>query len=168
MEPIRAQVHSPAAYADRITHLVTSAGLRPTNAADLALLVTDRDDPSVTDQWLVDSRPHLVVRLAPEAVRLGPFVEPGITACLRCVQVVGSTDLPDLVGESDLDPALLMAALGCAVSELAVWTSDGLPITWSSSMTLTRSRPPALERWLRHPHCGCSWGLLDLVDHRTG
>ncbi len=169
MQPIRAQVHAPAAYAERITDLASLAGLRPTPRADLALLVIERDDPSITDQWLVDSVPHLVLRLSRDSIRLGPFVQPGVTACLRCVQVGGPPALPDLSAEDCLDPALLMAALGWAVRDLATWHSGGLPTTWSSSITLRASLPSAVERWPRHPHCGCSWGLIDCrADPLTG
>ena len=173
MEPIRAQVHAPPAHAERITTVVTLAGLRPTRAADLALLVTDRDDPGATDRWLVDSLPHLVVSLGPETVRVGPFVQPGLTACVRCVAVGGSPATRGLAAllvpsgplrAQDLDDALLVSALGCAVRDLATWQHGGVPLTWSSSLTLSAHRPPELERWPRHPHCGCSWGPL---DHRA-
>ena len=165
MEPIRAQVHAPASYAEVITHLVRLAGLRPTAGADLALLVAERDDPSATDQWLVDSVPHLVLRLSRDSIRLGPFVQPGATACLRCVHVGGSPALPDLAADDEPDPALLMAVLGWAVRDLATWHSQELPATWSSSITLTADLQPEVERWPRHPHCGCSWGL---VEHQVG
>lgn len=171
MEPIRAQVHAPAAYADRITDLATLAGLRPTASADLALLVTQHDDPSATDPWLVASLPHLVMRLGPESIRLGPFVQPGLTACLRCVQVAGpgtASGLPALAHGDLLDPALLMAAIGQAVRDLATWVSGGVPITWSSSVMLTSRVPPAVHRWLRHPHCGCSWGPADHLTEELG
>jgi len=176
MEPIRAQVHAPAAYAERITTLVSLAGLRPTADVELALLVAQHDDPSATDSWLVDSLPHLVMRLSPEGIRVGPFVQPGVTACLRCVQV-GSAPvlraLPGLASDDDLDPALLMAAVGCAVRDLATWQRGGLPITWSSSIMLTNHLQPEVERWPRHPHCGCSWGpadyrVADGADYRAG
>lgn len=172
MEPIRAQVHAPAAYADRITSLVTLAGLRPTARADLALIVTQQDDPSLTDQWLVDSLPHLVVSLKPRSIRLGPFVQPGLTACLRCVQVGSAPARPATTGHDDLDPALLMAAMGCAVRDLATWHSGRPPITWSSSITFTTDAAPEVEHWLRHPHCGCSWGpadlMVDATEHAVG
>lgn len=176
MESIRAQVHAPPAYADRITELVTLAGLRPSASIDLALLVTAQDDPSATDRWLVDSVPHLVMCLGSESIRLGPFVQPGVTACLRCVQVAGASTAsaaPALAPGEPVDAALLMAGIGWAVRDLATWHSGGLPLTWSSSVTLTGDRQPDVERWLRHPHCGCSWGLLDqsaghLADQGAG
>ncbi|MCW2833754.1 MAG: hypothetical protein JWN68_1707 [Nocardioides sp.] len=172
MEQVRAQVHAPPAYADRITELVTLAGLRPSSSIDLALLVTAQDDPSATDRWLVDSVPHLVMRLGAESIRLGPFVQPGVTACLRCVQVAGPTAAPAgpaLAPGEQPDAALLMAGVGWAVRDLTTWHSGGLPLTWSSSITLTSHLQPDVERWLRHPHCGCSWGLPDhLADRRVG
>ena len=161
MVSIPAQVHAPAAQAARITDLVTLAGLRPTPRAELALLVTHRDDPGVADQWLVDSLPHLVVRLSPHEIRLGPFVQPGVTACLRCVQSSMEEAAPAGAADGDVDPALLMAALGMAVRDLATWLSGDLPVTWSSSLTLSAGLTSEVTRWLRHPHCGCSWGPID-------
>jgi hypothetical protein len=73
-----------------------------------------------------------------------------------------------MAGHDDLDPAMLMAAVGCAVRDLATWCCDRLPITWSSSITFTSDGAPQVERWLRHPHCGCSWGPADLMVEVAG
>jgi hypothetical protein len=112
------------------------------------------------------------MRLGPESIRLGPFVQPGLTACLRCVQVAGPGAAPELPAPADgdrLDPALLMAAVGHAVRDLATWAAGGVPITWSSSVMLTSRLPPQVHSWLRHPHCGCSWGPADhLVEDFRG
>jgi hypothetical protein len=156
---IRARVHAPLPCLENITSLLTLAGLRPSPAAGVALLVADDDDPSVADQWSVDSLPHLVVRLSADAVRVGPFVQPGVTACLRCLEAAGPPAQGALAAYADLDPALLMVGLGWAVRDLASWNAGELPTTWSTTVTIRADLNPEIARWPRHQHCGCSWGL---------
>jgi hypothetical protein len=161
---IRAQVRAPTACLEPLTSVLALAGLRPTAGARVALLVTDHDDPSAADPWSVDSLPHLVVRLSADAVRVGPFVHPGVTACLRCLDAAGPRAEPALGAYADLDPALLMVGLGWAVRDLATWQAGQLPTTWSATVTIRADLQPDVVRWPRHPHCGCSWGL----DVRAG
>ena len=156
---IRARVHAPPSFLESVTSVLALAGLRPSPVAGVALLVADRDDPSVADQWSVDSLPHLVVRLSAESVRVGPFVQPGVTACLRCLEAAGLPADAALAAYADLDPALLTVALGWAVRALATWQAGQLPTTWSTTVTIRADLHPEIARWPRHQHCGCSWGL---------
>lgn len=156
--PVRAQVHAPA-YLENIKSVLKLAGLRPTPSAGVALLVTDHDDPAAADRWSVDSLPHLVVRLGAESVRIGPFVQPGVTACLRCLAAAGPPAEPALTSYADVDPALFMLGLAWAVRDLATWQAGHLPTTWSVTVTVRPDLQPEFTRWSRHPHCGCSWGL---------
>jgi hypothetical protein len=114
----------------------------------------------VADHWSVDSLPHLVVRLGAASVRIGPFVHPGVTACLRCLEVARPPAVAAPAAYADLDPALLMVALGWAVRDLATWQAGQLPTTWSTTVTIRSDLQPEVTRWPRHPHCGCSWGLV--------
>lgn len=157
--PVRARVHAPASCLAPVTAVLELAGLRASSRAEVALLVTERDDPAEVDQWSVDSLPHLVVRLGRESLRVGPFVQPGVTACLRCLAVAGVPGAERPAAYADLDPALVVAALAWAVRDLATWQAGELPTTWSSTVTLGADLRPEITRWPRHPHCGCSWGL---------
>lgn len=156
---IRAQVHAPPSCLESVTSVLTLAGLRPSPAAGVALLVADHDDPCAADQWSVDSLPHLVVRLSADSVRVGPFVQPGVTACLRCLEAAGPPADAAFGAYADVDPALLMVGLGWAVRDLATWQAGQLPTTWSATVTIRADLHPELARWPRHQHCGCSWGL---------
>lgn len=156
---LRAQVHAPPSCLQSVLSCLAVAGLHPTTGASIALLVAERDDPSAADHWSVDSLPHLVVRLSAESVRIGPFVHPGVTACLRCLEAAGLRAEPALAAYADLDPALLMVGLGWAVRDLATWQEGQLPTTWSTTVTIRADLQPEITRWPRHPHCGCSWGL---------
>lgn len=156
---IRAQLHAPSSCLEDITSVLILAGLQPTSRAGVAFLVTERDDPAAADQWSVDSLPHLAVRLGTESVRIGPFVHPGVTACLRCLEAAGQPVEPPLAAYADVDPALRMVALAWAVRDLATWHSGQLPTTWSATVTIRADLRPEITQWPRHPHCGCSWGL---------
>jgi hypothetical protein len=161
--PVRLETIDPwHAY---VATLAAGAGLRHSAGAELVLHVTDLpDDCRSADRWVVDSRPHLTVVAAPEAVRIGPFVVPGVTACLRCVRAgrramagSGGPDAPLSPGPG-VDAGLLALAVGWAARDVATWLAGGTPSTWSTTVTVGLDLVPAARAWLRHPHCGCAWG----------
>lgn len=122
------------------------------------------------DRWLTDhlrsvGLPHLVVRLEPERAVVGPFVLPGASPCIRCLDLQ----------RCDLDPdwPLLVAQLA------ATWAEGGdLAIGWAASTAAAQTLawvdrgvlPPvgvtlelpdatlALETraWGVHPRCACA------------
>ncbi len=162
----RAQVHAPPSYLEAVTSAAELAGLRPTANAGVALLVVTQDDPSVADRWSVESLPHLVVRLGPDWVRVGPFVQPGVTACLRCVAAAGApAELPATY--ADLDRPLLMVGLAMAACDLTTWQAGRLPATWSATLTIGADLLVEPARYPRHPHCGCSWELTAPGHHHS-
>jgi bacteriocin biosynthesis cyclodehydratase domain-containing protein len=118
---------------------------------------------------------HVVVRLVDGGAVLGPFVVPGKTACLRCIDAHQSLVDPDHVavttryteatarprpdGMPDVvDPALATIALAWAVRDVVAHLDGAAPSTWSRTLLLrpdpTQRRE---ERWLRHPMCACSF-----------
>ncbi len=106
---------------------------------------------------------------------VGPFVVPGRTACLRCLDAhhtdadpawpllvrqyaaACSRDRADGAPEP-VDPLLATLALAWAARDLAAYVDGGRPSTWSTTVTL-HPRPDEVESqaWLRHPACSCSW-----------
>lgn len=147
---------------------------------DLVLVVgVGEPDRALVDPWVRDAVPHLVLRLTEGVAVVGPFVVPGRTACLRCVDahhaaadprwpllvaqqaVLTSRPRDDALPEP-VDPALAAVALGWAVRDLVSHGEDRPPATWSSTLRL----PPELVdaeavAWLRHPECGCWWNAAD-------
>ncbi len=155
---------------------------------DEALLTCDADEPAIgllvglgepdrerVDGWMRDRVPHLLVRLAEGRATVGPFVAPGATACLRCVDA-HHTDAdptwPLLVRQyaeacrrprrdgvpEPLDPLLATVAAGWAARDLATYVDGGRPSTWSTTLTLDADLTGVETRtWSRHPECGCSW-----------
>ncbi len=123
-----------------------------------------RDD---LDHWVREDRPHLTLTALSGQTRLGPFVVPGMTACLRCVDehftdrdprhplVLEQHHAPDpcdLVAAEDLQLALAWAA-----RDLTRWLEGRTPVTWSATVELG-GEGPAVREWSRHPRCGCAWG----------
>jgi hypothetical protein len=120
------------------------------------------------DGWIRSGTMHLVVAELTGGPRLGPYVVPGATACLRCVDAhAGETDpRRALVVEQVAtgrplrparpDPALRALALAWAVHDLATAAEGGRPTTWSATVRLD-ALPPVPTPYRRHPHCGCAW-----------
>lgn len=115
--------------------------------------------------------PHLLVSGTGAGRRLGPFVEPGRTACLRCVdahEAEADPRRPFLLeqaarasdGREPADPVLDRMTLAWAVRDLSRYVEGDEPSTWSTTVDIGPAGPPAVTRWLRHPHCGCAWDLM--------
>lgn len=148
---------------------------------DVLLLLQVGPTPrSLSDSLLVDDVPHLVVECLEGRMHVGPFVVPGRSACLRCVDAERSETDPrhPLIVEqyarhrpvwpSPVPHDLLQVALGCAVRDLTRWVDGERPTTWSAvvdidpTLTLTRRASPP------HPHCGCSWdSIYNTADHHA-
>ncbi len=127
------------------------------------------------DGWMRAGVPHLLLRLVEGDAVVGPFVLPGETTCLRCVDA----------HHTDHDPAwpLLLTQYASAVTQgrpdgltepvdgllgclATAWTAREVvsyaegrtPATASATVRLDPDLT-ALEThaWPRHPACGCSW-----------
>ena len=127
------------------------------------------------DPWVRRGRPHLLLRWVEGEVLLGPFVLPGRTPCLRCLDAhrteedpswpllveqyarVSRLDRPDGVPEP-VDPALAALAVGWAVADLATYAGGGRPTTLGATVRVTSGMEQIVTtRWRRHPACGCDW-----------
>ena len=146
------------------------AGSRKPSAA--LVLVGGEIRRAHLDRLVQSGTAHLLITESEGAVRLGPFVEPGSTACLRCIDAALGEDDPHraLVVEQHAghrgsgpvapphDPALRLIALSMAVVDLAAYVDGDRPITWSATIEVTPDLALARTGWKRHPRCGCSWG----------
>jgi bacteriocin biosynthesis cyclodehydratase domain-containing protein len=131
----------------------------------------DRDD---VDPWLRTGTPHLIVRLLEGEPIIGPFVEPGRTACLRCLDAHRTEDdhraavlaasharagqhRHDGVAEP-VDTALATLAVAWAVRDVVSHVEGERPATWSTTVRFTATLSTVTQtEWRRHPACGCSW-----------
>lgn len=166
----------------RLAELARAAGLalrsptsRTRTATVGALVGVGEPDRELLDGWTRAGTPYVVVRMTEGRARLGPFVAPGRTACLRCVDAhhtdadpawpllvrqyaaASRRDRPDGAPEP-LDPLLAALAVAWAARDLASYVDGRRPSTWSATVTLDPDRD-ALETqvWHRHPECGCGW-----------
>jgi hypothetical protein len=123
---------------------------------------------SLADELMRDDVPHLWLGVHHGRARIGPFVEPGRSACLRCVDAhLGERDprratvlhqLADRGSSDALDPSLLALAAAWAARDVARRLDGEVPSLRSADVTVTDALEVTRREWLRHPHCGCAWG----------
>ena len=154
----------------RLLHEAGAALAGPGEHADAWLVATDGEVPrSALDALVREEAPHLVLGGMLGSLRLGPFVLPGVTACLRCVDahlaesdprrglVLEQVATPSSFIERPRDPVLHALALAWAARDLLRFVEGERPSTWSTSFDLGPSAAPVAREWRRHPHCGCAW-----------
>lgn len=161
-------VHVGPEMRQDVLRVVRSAGCEPDDDGDVALVVAPGEVPrSDLDPYLREGRPHLPLAAGPRGWTVGPFVVPGVSACLRCVdahrgeldprralvvdQLAGRPSGPD-------DPVLAALALSWAVRDVLTHLDGGVPSTWSATVEVGPDLHPVRRSWTRHPYCGCSWG----------
>ena len=168
----RVGVVADEAWRPAVLRLLGSAGLavagpRATPSAYLVVTAGGEPDRSDLDDLVRSETPHLVLRNVGGRVTLGPFVAPGLTACLRCVDAHLSDADPGhgLVAEQHpdradepCDPVLMSLAVAWAVRDLVAFAEGPEPSTWSATVVLTPELSVERRPWTRHPRCGCSWG----------
>ena len=168
----RVHLEVPDGVLPAALRMVGEAGLglaREPAAATVALVWSEGElARDRLDGWVRSGTPHLVVRETPDGPVLGPYVVPGATACLRCVDAhAGERDprralvVEQLATRPALrplapDPTLRLLALAWAVRDLTTAAEGGLPASWSATVTLG-GLPPTVRSFHRHLHCGCAW-----------
>ena len=174
-----ATVSVAGALGDRVdpVPLLSAAGLRvgdDRRPAVVLVLGVGELRRDALDPLVRTGVPHLPVRLVEGTAVVGPFVDPGRTACLRCLDAHQCVDDPragiladrhaaaagdrqDGVPEP-VDTALATIAVAWAVRDLVTYVEGGRPTTWSSTVELTPTLTEVTRaEWLRHPACGCGW-----------
>ncbi len=159
--------------------LLVAAGITVvavTGSADVVLVLsTGEIARDLLDPLIREGTSHLVVRLVDGAALVGPFVVPGLTACVRCIDAHRSIHDPDHVAVTSryvratsraradgvpdvVDPVLATVAVAWAVRDVVAHLEGRRPSTWSRTVFLDDE--PARRReqdWSRHPQCGCCW-----------
>ncbi|WP_243058108.1 hypothetical protein [Nocardioides sp. SR21] len=165
----RVAVEGGSAVATEAARILRAAGcdLVPAEDAEVALALADGEPVRAdVDAHVRDGRAHLVVAASAYGFTIGPFVVPGWTACLRCVDAhLGQHDprravvveqVGGLAVESH-DPGLTALVAAWAVRDVLTHAEGGRPSTWSATVAVGADLAPRTHAWLRHPHCGCSW-----------
>jgi hypothetical protein len=176
-EPSPVDLTVDAPLADQVVRSCAAAGLtiRPVGRSETASaprLVVTRGEParSLSDTLVRDDVPHLWLAVLADRVRVGPFVEPGRTPCLRCLDAhLGDVDprratvlhqldeLPPPTGV-DPDPCLAQLGISWAVRDVVRFHQGATPALRATTITITADLEFTPRPWLRHPHCGCAWG----------
>jgi len=151
----------------------TGLGTGPRTERTVSLVLCQGEpDRGALDPLLRERQPYLLLRAVEGDLVLGPFVDPGRTACLRCVDAHLAEQDPAypvlvsrgarLVPTSDVaepvDSALATIAIGWAVRDLVQYAEGDTVSTWSATVLLG---PDDLDltpvSWQQHPACGCGW-----------
>jgi bacteriocin biosynthesis cyclodehydratase domain-containing protein len=160
------------AVTDTVRALTVSAGLRlcdDPDRAEVGVLAGDRE-PSrdLADAVLRAGVPHLWAYLRDLAGVIGPFVVPGRTACLRCVDAArteADPAWPTLLQSTAVRPLRVAACDGVqatlvaawAAQEVALWASDVRPRTRGRVIEVPMGGPVEESHFDPHPACGCGW-----------
>lgn len=177
-------VHAPEAEATTLVELLRGAGVEAVDAALTAtptarLRVAVSAGPAtrvVLDEWMARGTAHLVVAGDRGALSVGPFVEPGVTACQRCVDAHQSTHdprrpllieqlsaLPASAPIDPIDPLVCALAQAWVARDVVAYLEGDQPSTWSATIRLGAEPTPMPHRWQRHAACGCAWDALTRV-----
>lgn len=169
----RVLVSGSGRVASLVRGLVEAEQVPVTSSAEDATVVVlagDRE-PSrdAADEAMRRGLPFLCVGVRELVGLVGPFVVPGSTACLRCVDLA-RTQLdpcwPTLVDSAEVNPpptpcgspALFAVTAGYAAQEVAIWASGLVPLSCDRVIELPHGfgevQTIAFEP---HPECGCGW-----------
>lgn len=170
--------------AARAADLLSDAGLAsepgppgpPARDGPALLVGVGQPDRELVDDWMRRGVAHVLVRMTEGRAVVGPFVDPGRSACLRCVDAHHTDADPtwpllvrqhaaatrrrtdELAPPEPVDPLLATLALAWAVRDLASWAEGAAPSLLSSTLTLDALLADVdVRTWTRHPGCGCSW-----------
>lgn len=170
----------------RRTRVVRPESVSP----EVVVLVLEGGDQVLrTARLMAEGVAHLVVSVTGWGAVVGPFVLPGETACLRCVELAETSDVrggraaevgpgeargadvgvhaevPGGVGLPVLLPqtSVVAAVAGALVAAEVIAYLDGRrPATAGASIEVeTLDAVPRLRGWSVHPRCGCTgWGAV--------
>lgn len=119
--------------------------------------------PDIQSHWLRRDIPHLPVVFSDTGVTVGPLVDPGISACLRCVELHRTDTDPawpaisaQLHGLSGGAESPILAAEAAAIAfRLLRARLDGSLESGQSIHIDADSGTRTARHWMQHPRCGC-------------
>lgn len=155
-----------------VEELLRSGGARVGGPAYLRLVIARGEiSRSRLDDAMQSDLPHLCVRQREGRVLIGPFVVPGVTPCMRCLDAQESEDdprrpliieqyahaEPSTVVPDPLDLTRFKLAIAWAVGDVIAYLDGDRPSTWASVVVVDSARDYSPHPVPRHPLCGCSW-----------
>ncbi|MDP4015458.1 MAG: hypothetical protein U0990_01965 [Candidatus Nanopelagicales bacterium] len=173
---VEVTVWGPRPLAAAVTTALASAGFNRTVCIDAeaaAIGQTDRVILIGRPKWAVvsglmrNSIPHVALSPRAASIRIGPFVEPGRSACLRCLHLARGDRDPNwpLISEQldrlvvpEPDPALVTLATGLFALLFTEWADSAPPRVLNRVVEVSAPLGLRAEREIAvHPACGCTW-----------
>ncbi len=166
-------VQGSGSVAEAARTALASTGIPTTDqvlCADVVVLASDQEPlRELADSVMRSGQAHLWVSVRELVGVVGPYVAPGSSPCLRCVDAARA-DLdpawPTLLAAAAArplavpacDPALAGLVGAWAALEVSVWASGIRPQSWGSVIEIPHGFGP-LETvaFDSHPRCGCGW-----------
>lgn len=155
-----------------VNHWAKPEGVRP----DLTIIASDtlECDRVVAEGLLRADQPHLFLRSRAGGVVVGPLVLPGLTPCLRCMDLTRRdadpawpTLLPQLTRtRMPATEALSGWAGGVAAAQALGFLKGATPETCGATIEISPADFVTRWRsWSMHPGCGCGWGATAQWGH---
>jgi hypothetical protein len=177
----RAQAAHAAVH--RVSQSTRTTALQPPRPYDLVVLASAGSlDPAVTDDLVRSGVPHVNVVVRETTAIVGPFVLPGSTSCMRCLDLhrcdrdaawpliaaqLAVDGLRTGVEACDVTLATLAASV-CALQVLE-FVDGGMPATHDATLEITLPDWRIRRRtWCPHPACGCCWPGDDRAARDSG
>jgi bacteriocin biosynthesis cyclodehydratase domain-containing protein len=166
----RAQAAHAAVH--RVSQSTRTTALPASEHFDVVVLATAGAlDPAIADDLIRSGVPHVSVIVREATAVIGPFVVPGATACLRCLELhrcdrdvgwpliaaqLAADGARSFIDACDIALATLAASL-CALQVLA-FIDGAQPATRDGTLEIALPDWRVRRRsWRVHPLCGCGW-----------
>lgn len=125
------------------------------------VIVTEPPAPEAQQMWMSEGISHLAIRREVGGIiRIGPFVEPGKSPCLRCVELSESQLAPlreSVIRETPASLTSLIAGVMCADVASIALSARSVFLATTARYSLRDFLHPIEKRWEPHPGCGCFW-----------
>ena len=166
----RAQAAHAAVH--RISQSTRTTPLQPPRPHDLVVLAAAGSlDPGVPDELVRSGIPHVSVVVRETTAIVGPFVLPGSTSCLRCLDLhrcdrdvawpaIAAQLATDALrpGTEACDVALATLAASVSALQALEFLDGGTPATHDATLEIALPDWRIRRRsWCPHPACGCCW-----------
>jgi hypothetical protein len=166
----RAQAAHAAIH--RVSQITKTTALTPTQRYDVVVLASGGAPEMAAVNELVRSGvPHVQVVVREATAVVGPFVLPGSTSCLRCLELHRSDrDMAWPViaaqlaaggartGVEACDIALATLAASITALQVLAFVDGGEPATRNGTLEIALPDWRVRRRsWRAHPLCGCCW-----------
>jgi len=158
--------------ADIFDELKRSAQLNFRSAPDTSLnpdlaLSTEVIPSQLLQRWMSEGTAHLGLgQLIQSSFQIGPFVKPGITPCLRCLELWRSTTNPryqnleilnSIARPLEISASAVSAIAGIVVLQICEFALNQKSYLVGASVNIDLLKPltPEFEYWKPNPECGC-------------